>query len=175
MKDLFNNYHKQKALSHLWILAISWVLAVSINMFVLDGARWDSLKANISELQNQNVIREDITIIQEENTISIQNNQVMDGVQQLSISFAYNQDLLVFWDSLSSIPGASISKIETTPWFSSFILIFDTPETFLENTEILNISYTRAGSETIHLNPINTNFIDWGENNYSLSVSSLIF
>lgn len=175
MKDLFNNYHKQKALSHLWILAISLVLAVSINMFLLGGTSGESLKANIKELQTQDIITQDISITQENNILSIQNKQVMDQVLQLSISLAYNPDLLVFWDTISSLPGASISKIETTPGFSSFILVFDSPVNFSKDTQIINLSYTRIGSETIHLNPININFIDSGGNNYSLSASSLIF
>lgn len=175
MKDIFNSYHKQKALSHLWILAISWVLAVSVNMFLLWGSSWDALKANIKEIQSSEVQSEDITIMHQDNKIVLQNTQQMDNVVQLSISFAYNQDLLVFWDAISLIEWMSISKIETTPGFSSFIIIFDTPINIQENSNIFELAYNRSSQETIHLNPVNINFIDSLENNYSLTASSLIF
>jgi len=35
MKDLFNNYHKHKVLSNFAMLSVAFVLALSINMFVL--------------------------------------------------------------------------------------------------------------------------------------------
>lgn len=175
MKDLFNNYHRQKALSHLWILAISWVLAVSVNMFVLGGSSGDALKANIKELQTQEVNQQDVIISQDLDTISIMNTQSMDSVVQFGISFAYNQDLLQLWDTQSKIPVATISKIETTPWFSSFIVVFDQPTNISENSTILDITFTRNSDETIHFNPININFTDVSENSYDLSSSSLIF
>lgn len=175
MKDLFSSYHKQKALSHLGILAISWVLAVSVNMFVLWGSNWDALKANIKEIQSSDVQSEDISILHQENNLVIENNQKMDSVVQLSFSLAYNQDLLMFWDAISTIDGADISKIETTPWFSSFIVVFTSPVDLDKGSEIIKLAFTRSNDETIHLNPVNINFIDSQENNYSLTASSLIF
>jgi hypothetical protein len=65
-------------------------------MFLLGGTSGESLKANIKELQTQDIITQDISITQENNILSIQNKQVMDQVLQLSISLAYNPDLLVF-------------------------------------------------------------------------------
>lgn len=175
MKDIFNSYHKQKALSHLWILAVSWVLAVSINMFMLGGPTGDTLKANINELQSQNIMEEDISISELNNSISIRNNQQMDGVQQFSISFAYDDELLIIGDSISLVDGINVSKIESTPWFSSFILVLDSATDFSENTEILKLSYTKKQEQTIYLNPVNINFLDSEENNYSLTASSLLF
>lgn len=175
MKDIFRNYHKQKALSHLWILAISWVLALSINMFILGGPSWDTLKANIKELQIENQILEDISITQEENLVRIINSQEMENVDEMSISFAYNQDILDFWENMSSLPWVQVSSIETTPWFSTFILTFDDAVNLASNSEILEISYTRTWTDTIHLNPVNFNFSDSSGENYSLTAASIIF
>lgn len=175
MKDLFSSYHRQKALSHLWILWISWILAISINVFVLWWANSEILKANITELQKSTSAQEDISIMQSEQSIKIINNVAMDTVQQFSISFAYNHELLVFWDSISGINWANISKIETNPWFSSFLVVFENPIDIEQNSDILELGYTRTSPETIHLNPVNTNFTDAEDANYSLSVSSLIF
>jgi len=175
MKDLFSSYHKQKALSHLGILSLSAVLAISINMFVLNGPSGDSLKANITELQTATQVQDDIAIIAKAESINIVNSQKMDNVTEMSISFAYDQEMLSLWDTVSSINGANISKIETTPGFSSFIVVFDTPVNLNESSEIFNISYTRKSDETIYFNPININFTDSESNNYSLTASSLLF
>jgi len=175
MKDIFSNYHKQKVLSHLGILAISWVLAISVNMFMLGWTTGDSLKANIRELWSQELVNEDIRISHDTDTIGIQNTQVMDWVEQISLSFAYDWELLELWETSSNISGVDISKIETTPWFSSFMLVFDAPIDVSENSEILKISYSKKEDETIYLNPININFIDASDTTYSLTASSLIF
>lgn len=175
MKDLFNSYHKQKALSHLWILALSWVLAVSINMFILWGPSWDALKANLKEIQTSNAQNEDIVILSDENSVLVQNTQQMDDVVELNLSFAYDSELLMFWETVSSLEWINISKIETTPGFTNFLIIFDSPVSISENTELVNIWFTKKEEKTVHLNPVNLNFTDALENNYSLTVSSLIF
>ena len=175
MKDIFSSYHKQKVLSHLGIFAIAWVLAVSVNMFVLSEANTTSLKANIKEVQTQEKISEDLNITTKDEAIVISANQIMNQVQQISLSFAYNYDLLTLWDSVSWLDDVNVSKIETTPWFSTFIITFTAPLNIDQWNQILKIWYTKSLDQTVHLNPININFLDTQNNNYSLTSSSLIF
>jgi len=175
MKDLFKSYHKQKVLSHLGILGISCVLAVSINMFVLSGTNWDLLKASITEIQNENSISEDINFIHSNNSVIVKNTKQIDNIEQLSFSVAYNHDLLVLQDSQSNIDWVSISSISETPWFSNYILTFTQPISLEADSQIIELGYQRNSNEPIYLNPININFMDSDGMNYSLSASSLIF
>jgi len=135
----------------------------------------DALKANINELQTDSEIVEDVILSQDNASIWIQAYQQMDNVEQISFSFAYDSDNLTFSDAVSDIDGVEITKIETNPGFSSFILVFQNPISISENTEIVTVDYTRWSEKTVYLNPINFNFTDSSRTNYSLTASSLIF
>ncbi len=49
MKDFFHNYHKHRVLQHAGILALSLVMALGLNMFLLSGNTGKMIKANILE------------------------------------------------------------------------------------------------------------------------------
>lgn len=174
MQDFFKNYHKKKALSHLGIFSISAILAVSINMFVLSGNSGASLKANILETTNS-VQKVDLQIQHNQNTLDFTNTQEMKDVTEISISLAYNPELVDLLATTSSILGSEITTIENEPGFSNYIITLSVPSDIAINTAILSILENKNSGETAHLNPININFTDSLGDTFILSSEAIIF
>jgi len=145
-------------------------------MFLFNTPSWDMLKANILEWvpEHTDTWIDFIGDVWDEG-ISFRNSKIMESVKSISFSLAYNPDLLALGDVSSILEWVQISPIENEAWYSSYIMSFDSLQTIAPQTNIIDLSYTRTGEETIHLNIINVNFQDNTDNTYYLSSSGIIF
>ena len=175
MKDLFQNYHKHKVLSNIGLLAISAVLAVSVNMFMLSGSTGATLKANVLEASGQAAAWVDFMAHHTPKAIRFTNSQQMLAVKELSFSLAYNHELLSLGEYNSSLAGAQVSVIENNDGFSSYLMSFASPINIPAESTIIDLSYTKSSDETVHFNIINVNFKDTQDESYLLSTQSIIF
>lgn len=175
MKDLFQNYHRHKVLSNLWILSLSAILAISINSFVLSGETWDMLKANILESSIEHDVDLDfLATTNDENKIIFQNTQEMTNVTEMSFSLAYDNESLTIWWDISEIDGATVTKIENQAWFITYILNFTEPQNIEANTAIATLDSQKLSETTTHINIINVNFTDSSGEVFMLSTTGIM-
>lgn len=175
MKDLFKKYHRRKVLTNLWILSLSAILAVSINMTFLGGQNGDMLKASIVETWKKNIIQNDFIIEQSENTLSFKNTQVLNDASWLSFSLAYDGNLLDIKDEQSDIAWIQIDSIKNEDGFINYILQFESADTISAGSTLMSLPYEKTQTGTVHLNIINVNFSDKDNNVYSLTSEGIIF
>jgi len=175
MKDLFKKYHRHKTLSNLGVLSLSAILAVSVNMFLLGGPTGESLKANIIESTTHTNVKSDFVASAGIESISFQNTQLLQSVESISFSLAYNPELIDFTDMQSPFADMQITPIENEDGFSTYILSLETPVDIYPLSSLLDIQYKKIEDATIHLNIINVNFSDSSGDTYSLTTSWIMF
>jgi hypothetical protein len=175
MKDLFQNYHKHKVLSNVWILSIAALLAVSVNMFLFSGNTGEMIKANVLEATVNQASKIDFSAEISNDAIVFRNSQEMQDVKEFSFSLAYNFEILELWGYSSSLGENNISLIENNDGFSSYIMTFVNPINIPENTQIIDLNYIKMLEQTVHLNIINVNFTDNSEEKYLLRTQWIIF
>lgn len=174
MKDLFKKYHRHKVLTNLWILSISAVLAVSVNMFLLWGPTWETLKANVLEATEKSVNQDFIAYI-DWWSIHFRNNSTMRQVKDFSFSLAYNPEVLELDTTKSVLNGSEVHTIENEDGFVNYIVTLTVAGDIASNTTLLSIPYTKTVQSTAQLNIINVNFSDSSWNIYSLSTRGIMF
>lgn len=175
MSDFFQNYHKHKVLSNVWILWLSLILAVSANMFVLSGSTGESLKASVLESTVNKEKLVDFQAIVSENSISFSNAQIMKNVQEISFSLAYNSEILEFLENSSPLPTSQISVIGNESWFSTYIISLSEAVDINKNSEILKIDTKKLQEKSAFINLINVNFTDSAWEVYLLSTKGILF
>ncbi len=176
MKDLFQNYHRKKVLSHLGILSLSVILAVSINSFIFSTSNGKMIVANVLDAKTRQAKNNiDFKAISWNESISFQNTQEMKNVVEFSFSLAYNPEILSLKKSISNIPGAYITEILEQWGFASYIITFDSPINIKENSEILSLAFKKLSTDTIQLNIINVNFKDSSDEVFLLTSSGIMF
>lgn len=173
MKDLFQNYHKHKMLSHLSIVGVSLVLALSINMFLFQSQPGSMLKANILEWttpENSAQNSVDIVLKTEKNNIVLSSQNPMSEVVSINYSLAYNLSGITLQEITSSLEWVSIDEIENEAGYRNIVFLFDAPTNIWWNSELARLTFQKLSPEkTEYLNPVEINFTDSEGNTYLLS------
>lgn len=175
MKDLFQNYHRHKILKHLWILSLSFVLAISVNMFVLNGETGDSLKANILESWTSNNLGADMQIIAQWEQISFVTSKAMSEVVEIAFSMSYDPTLGKPENPTTSIQWGDITEISHQPGFSTYLVSLRSAQNINKNSQIAQILFQKIWTDTVHINMMNVNFKDIRWEQYLLSSSWTMF
>lgn len=174
MKDILKKYKKHIIISNIGIIAASFVVAIGVNFFLIDGTQiGQNLKANVIEsIEAKN--KADIFVYQEWNTFSIQNSKIMNEVESVSLSIIYNGENLSISDIHSSY--GSIDKLENEEGVHSLILNLKPQVSLEKNTKIVEFQATKnTNNQTEHINIVNANFKDAPGSIYSLSTSGISF
>lgn len=175
MKDIFSNYHKHKVLSHIFLVAFSVIFAIGINFLLVQTPATQMLQANIlwSETIEENST--DFSAFVRENEIVFQIHEVMEEVQELSFSLAYDPEVLKLWTYTTSLEASTIDELKNEDGYVTYIMRFESPLTLTSPNEILKLSYEKIQDMTAFLNPVQVNFKDKDWEMFLLSSSQLQF
>ena len=166
MKDILKKYSKHQTISKFGIVWVSLVLAIGVNLFLLDSWNlWSNLKTSVLNYQDSQ-IKADISIQVENNTLQIIANQDMTNVQKISLSLTYNPEnwnIEAFTTALGNI-----NHISNIPGVTSIIIETNQPQSISAWSSLFEASVNSA--EIWIINVIHAQFYD-GENAYELSTS----
>jgi len=173
MKDFLQKYQNNKNMSNLSIIVTSLILAIWINIFLIDWTNiWNNLKASVLDT-SLNEIKADIYIEKLDNKIVIKNSKDILDAKNISIWITYNPWLIEIKDIESTL-WENIMLWEKNTWFDTY-LINTSWNNIYANSKILEINILKNREESTQLNMINANFTDKNEENYNLSTSWITF
>lgn len=172
-KDFVKEYKKKKIIWNLGIIALSLVLALWINFFVIDWTDiWKNLKASILDVDNQES-KADFYIESSWNILTIKNSKQMQNPVSISLSLTYNPEILEI-DTITTIQWELVNLWEKNTW-SDTIIINTTWNDINANSTIIEIQTTKKEQTSTQLNMLNANFQDSSWNQYNLSTSGITF
>lgn len=172
MKDFIKKYQNHKFMTNVNIVLASLVLATLLNVFVIDGTIWQSLKTSIL---NSNVSNEkaDVFIKKINNELFLVANKNMNNLNTLALSISYNPENITLSDIKSEL--WQIANISNTDWISSVILTTDKPKNIVKWDKLLQIITSKKEEKTENINIVNANFSDDNKGQYLLSTSGITF
>lgn len=173
MKDFLQKYQKQNNMSNLAIIVTSLILAIWINIFLVDGTNiWNKLKTSVLD-SNQSEIKADLYIEKKDDKILIKNSKDILEAKNLSFSITYNPNLLEIKEVKSDL-WENMLLWEKNTWFETYIVNISWKNVF-KNNNIVEIIATKNNNESTQINMINANFNDNSGEKYNLSTSWLTF
>ncbi|NVP17350.1 hypothetical protein HUU51_01405 [Candidatus Gracilibacteria bacterium] len=173
MKDFLQKYQKQNTISNLGIIITSLVLAIGINIFLVDGTNiGNKLKTSVLD-SNQSEIKADLYIEKKDDKILIKNSKDILEAKNLSFSITYNPNLLEIKEVKSDL-GENMLLGEKNTGFETYIVNISGKNVF-KNNNIVEIIATKNNNESTQINMINANFNDNSGEKYNLSTSGLTF
>jgi hypothetical protein len=173
MKDFFKQYHAHKMLTHAGILSMSLMLALSVNMFLLNAAPGKNLKANVLEAHEASQ-GSDLEVILWENNFSLTNSKDLQNVVEISFSFAYDTETLRFSKASFPLWKMQHEALENTPGFTTHILRFEEAQDIPAGTEVALFHFASSTPGNI-INIIQANFRDSQGDMFLLSSENIIF
>ena len=104
MKDILKRYKKHKKISNIWVLVTSLVLAIGINLLMIDWSNlWNIMKANVLEVKLQN-----------------EQSDIYTTIKNWEISLISNKDI----DNKLLTNKASVLQMWLEPFFKMILLHF---------------------------------------------------
>lgn len=173
MKDFLKKYQNQNNMSNLAIIITSLILAIWINIFLIDWTDiWNKLKTSVLD-SNQNEIKADLYIEKVDNKILIKNSKDILGTKNISFSITYNPSLIEIKEVRSNL-WENMILWEKNTWFETYLLNISWKD-ISKNTPIAEIIASKNKDESTQINMINANFIDNSDEKYNLSTSWITF
>lgn len=173
MKDFLQKYQKQNTISNLGIIITSLVLAIWINIFLVDGTNiWNKLKTSVLD-SNQSEIKADLYIEKKDDKILIKNSKDILEAKNLSFSITYNPNLLEIKEVISDL-WENMLLWEKNTWFETYLISIPWNDIW-KNSNIAEVIISKKYDESTQLNMINANFSDNSGEKYNLSTSWLTF
>lgn len=172
--DIIKKYKKHKKMSNLSIVAISLVIALSVNFLIIDGTNIQkNLKTSVIENQIENDLW-DVYLENNWNDIILKTNKNINNITNLSFSISYNPENVEI-DKIISKYSAEISDISNVKWLNTLILDFAEQNNLNSQEKILTIKTSKKENKTENINIINANFTDSVNNTYELSTSWVVY
>lgn len=173
MKDIFKKYHHHKIASNINIILASLVLAIWINIFLIDWTDiWNSLKTSVLN-SNFSEQKSDIYLINENTKLVIKSNKNIKSLTDLSLSITYNPDNLELSEINSSI--WDVINLSNTPWINTILITSKNGINISKWDNLLNITAIKKSNKSENLNIINANFKDNKNEQFLLSTSGITF
>jgi len=173
MKDFLKKYQKQNNISNLAIIVTSLVLAIWINIFLIDWTEiWSKLKTSVLD-SSQNEIKADLYIEKVENKILIKNSKDILATKNISFSITYNPSLIEIKEVKSDL-WESMLLWEKNTWFETYLINIPWKD-ISKNTIISEVITSKNKDESTQINMINANFSDNSDEKYNLSTSWITF
>lgn len=174
MADFIEKYKKNKKMGTFAILWISLVLALGINFFVLDWTEiGKNLKASILDVNNV-WNKADFFLEKKENSLIIRASKTMEKPISVSISFAYDPEILAINSFVSDFGDVAILW-ETGTWYDTIMISMDGTKDIVADSVVMEITTNRKENTSTQMNMIDANFIDIVWENYILTTSWITF
>lgn len=175
MKDFLKKYHQKKIIWNMWIIALSLVMAIWINIFLIDWTdMWLNLKASVLNSQiNSNEVKADLFLERNWENISLKNSKSISNLESISMSLTYNPENVSII-SINSNIWEIINLWEKNSWIET-IIISSNDKKLEEWSELISIKVQKNDDKSEQLNLINANFVDSNQDTYNLSTSWVTF
>lgn len=172
--DIFSKYKRSKKMNTFSIIAVSLVLALSINIFVLSWSNISSnIKSNILESEKNNNIG-DLYFEEKNNDLILKTSNNINNIENISISFAYNPENLEIKNIIPKL-NWEVSNISNTPWLNTVIVEYTQNHNIFKNDTILTLEVNKKEEKTENINIISANFTDTEWKSYELSTNWTTF
>lgn len=173
MKDFLKKYQKQNNMSNLAIIVTSLVLAIWINIFLVDWTDiWNKLKTSVLD-SNQSETKADLYVEKNNENIYIKNSKDILEAKNLSFSITYNPELVEIIEVKSDI-WENMLLWEKNTWFDTYLINISWNDIW-KNSNIAEVIISKKQDESTQLNMINANFSDNSDEKYNLSTSGITF
>ena len=173
MKDKKNIINKYKLFSNLNIILASLVLAIWINIFLVDWTNvGQNLKTSVLNSQTQEQLS-DISVENENWDLYIVSNKNINSLSTLSLSLTYDNENIIIWEVNSNI--WDVINLTNTPWISSVILTSEAISDIKKWDRLVKIKINKIIKKSENLNIINANFKDINGEQFLLSTSGITF
>jgi len=172
MKDFMKKYHNKKIMWNIWVLFASLVLAIWINIFIIDGTQiWNNLKTSI--LDSWNIEQKaDIYIEVLNDKLVIKNSKQLNELENISLSIVSNPSNINIENIESEI--WEITILSDNPGILSLILNWYW-KTIIKDTVLLEVDPKKIEKKSENINLINTIFTDKNNSLFELSTSWITF
>lgn len=177
MQDFIEKYKKRNLSMHLSLISLSFILALSIHLFIKDSGFTQNLKWNVLEQTTFSENTWDIALKNVSNEIqSVMINKNVENVVSMSFSLTYNPDNL---DILSVIPAWNITSnveiISNTAGFVTVLATFPTPISIEKETELFNVRVNKKDTNISFINLVQANITNTTNEISNLSSSGIDF
>lgn len=173
MKDFIKKYQNHKLMTNVNIVLASLVLAVLINVFVVDWTDiGKSLKTSVLN-SKVGVEKADIYLQKIDNELFLVANKNMANLDNLSLSIIYNPENVTITDIRSEL--WQIANLSNDKWISSIILSTDKVKNISRWEKILKIVTSKKEEKSENINIVNANFTDNDKWQFLLSTSGITF
>jgi hypothetical protein len=174
MKDFVKEYKHKKLIWNIWVITISLILALWINFFILDWTSlWKNLKASILDV-NTEENKADFYLENNWNSIIVKNSKTMQVPVSISLSLAYNPEVLEINEIGTSLWNITILWEKDT-WNETILLNLNWTTDIIANTSILQVDTTKKEETSTQINMLNANFKDMAGEQYNLTTSGITF
>lgn len=171
MTDFLKKYQKQKKHSLIWVVLASLVMAIGINIFLIDGTSlWNSLKTSVLNSQWKE-INSDIYLDKQQNNYVLLSSKQMNWVKNITVSLTYNPKVIEITDIYS--PIWEVTTLSNLSWVSTLILTPSEIWNISEKTSIFQFKINKTSKNRDFINMIEANFTDTEDINYNLSTSGI--
>lgn len=173
MNKIIKKHHKNKLFSNVNIVLASLVLAIWLNIFLVDWTSvGQSLKTSVLNSQTTEKLS-DLSIEKEEWDLYIVANKNIKSVSTLALSLTYNPENVVIWEVNSNL--WDVVNLTNTPWISSIILTSEAISDIKNWDRLIKIIINKSENKSENLNIINANFKDINNEQFLLSTSGITF
>lgn len=176
MWDILKKYKKHKKFSNIAIVFTSLILAISINLFIIDSTTINKhIKTSLLESKIQNNISDIFMKVSKNNkTVELFTSKDINDITNINMSFLYNPDTISINSIVCNINSTSNLNSDNN-WISSVIIDFEKNTSFQKNEKICDINIDKKSKNTEQLIIEKISFFDKNSNTYEPSVSSLSF
>lgn len=171
MDDIISKYKKQKKIRTISIITASFLLAISLNVYLSTSELWKTLKTSVIENSWSEKSQSDLYLEAQNSIISVKSSKNMSLVKNISFSFIYNWENIELKDTLLWKYDASVQKLADTKWQYTLNLEFKNPTDIKTWEEILKIVLEKNSTLTENINLVQANFTDSEKNSFSLTTS----
>ena len=173
MKNKKNITIKNKLLSNLNIILASLVLAIWVNIFLIDWTNvGQNLRTSVLNSQTQEKLS-DLSIQNDDWELYIVLNKEIKSLNTLSLSLTYDNENISIWEVSSNI--WDVINLTNTPWISSIILTSEALANVKKWDRVMKIQINKIIEKSENLNIINANFYDINDEQFLLSTSGITF
>jgi hypothetical protein len=169
MMDFLKKYKKKQTIWTLGVVAMSLVLAVWINIFVLSGSGLEqNLQASVLNYKG-NTIKSDVYLDKQDNKLGLYSNTAIKQVKSLSVSLVYNAESLEISNFKSNL--GTITPLSHTAGISTILVTFPKALDISNTSQILTADITKNNNQLEQVNMIQANFTDISWVVYDISTS----
>jgi len=172
--DIFKKYKKHKKISNFTIIAMSLVLAVAINFFVINSD-WvtKNLKTSLLEAEiKQNSW--DVFLEQSWEDIVLRSNNIIKNISNLNLSLVYNPENIEILEITPKLNSETSSE-SNTPWINTVIIEFNGNNDITSWEEIFRMKVSKKEDVTENINIVSANFTDISWEVYELQTKWITY